>query len=125
MPRAAVRWSKASHVVLAARSPTCCQGSASAATALAGCGGAFGDGVTVALGTDCNPGSSYTQSQPLMMSLACSYMGLSCAEAWLAVTVNAAQAIGRPTLGRLVPGAAADFVLWDADHYRQVCQQLG
>lgn len=85
----------------------------------------FGDGVTVALGTDCNPGSSYTQSQPLMMSLACSYMGLSCAEAWLAVTVNAAQAIGRPTLGRLVPGAAADFVLWDADHYRQVCQQLG
>lgn len=83
------------------------------------------DGVRIALGTDCNPGSSYTQSQPLMMSLACTQMGLSCAEAWLAVTVHAAQSIGHPHRGRLGRGARADLVLWEADHYRQICQQLG
>ncbi len=85
----------------------------------------LGAGVTVALGTDCNPGSSYSLSQPLMMSLACTYMGLSCAEAWLSVTAHAAQSIGRPQFGRLKPGAPADFVQWEADHYRQVCQKLG
>lgn len=83
------------------------------------------DGVRLALGTDCNPGSSYSQSQPLMMSLACTQMGLSCAEAWLAVTVNAAHSIGHRDRGQLRVGDRADLVLWEADHYRQVCQQLG
>lgn len=82
-------------------------------------------GVALALGTDCNPGSSYTQSQQLMMSLACTQMGLSCAESWLAVTRTAARSIGLATRGQLVPGAPADFVLWSADDFRQVCQQLG
>lgn len=82
-------------------------------------------GATVALGTDCNPGSSLCFSQPLMMSLACTYMGLSCAEAWLGATVHAALAIGQPQKGRLTRGSRADLVMWDADHYRQVCQQIG
>lgn len=87
------------------------------------------EGLEVALGTDCNPGSSLCLSQPLMMSLACTYMGLSCAEAWLAVTRNAALSIGpsprQPDRGRLTQGASADVVLWNAQHYREVCQQLG
>lgn len=82
-------------------------------------------GVTIALGTDCNPGSSHTPSQQLMMSLACTQMGLSCAESWLAVTQHAARSIGCDARGQLVPGAPADFVLWDADGFQQVCQQLG
>src|SRR5262249_46552464 len=49
-------------------------------------------GCYVALGTDCNPGSSLTESQPLMMSLACMQMGMSCEEAWIAVTTSAARA---------------------------------
>src|SRR5262249_22795334 len=46
----------------------------------------YAAGCTVALGTDCNPGSSLTESLPLMMTLACTQMGLSAAEAWLGVT---------------------------------------
>src|SRR5262249_60906978 len=52
-------------------------------------------GCRVALGTDCNPGSSLTESLPLMMSLGCMQLGMSCAEAWRAVTVEAAAAGGR------------------------------
>ncbi len=82
-------------------------------------------GCTVALGTDCNPGSSLSESQALMMSLACMQMGLSCAEAWLGVTRHAALAVGRRDAGFLAPGARGDLVLWDADDYRQVAQHFG
>ncbi len=81
-------------------------------------------GVAVALATDCNPGTSNSESLPLMMTLACTQLGLSCAEAWLAVTRYAARALRRDA-GHLGPGAAADLVLWDAEHYRQVCQHMG
>lgn len=82
-------------------------------------------GCAVALGTDCNPGSSLTESLPLMMTLACTQMGLSAAEAWLAVTRHAARAVGRDDAGRLSPGARGDVVLWDADDHRQVPQHFG
>lgn len=84
-------------------------------------------GVRVALGTDLNPGSSLTESLPLMMTLGCTQMGMSCAQAWEAVTVNAARAVGGPADegGRLRPGAPADLVLWDAEGYREVCQHFG
>jgi imidazolonepropionase len=81
-------------------------------------------GCRVALGTDCNPGSSLTESQPLMMSLACTQMGMTAAEAWRAVTVDAARAVARPECGRLVPGARGDVVLWDTDDHRAVPQHL-
>lgn len=81
-------------------------------------------GVAVALSTDCNPGTSLCQSLPLMMTLGCTQLGLSCAEAWLAVTQNAGRALRRDA-GQLLPGRPADLVLWDADHYRQVSQHLG
>src|SRR5262249_30597332 len=82
-------------------------------------------GCRVALGTDCNPGSSLTESLTLMMSLACMQMGMSCAEAWRAVTVDAAWSAGCDDAGRLTPGARGDLVIWDADDHRQVAQHYG
>jgi imidazolonepropionase len=81
-------------------------------------------GVAVALASDCNPGSSYSESLPLMMTLACTQLGLSCAEAWLGVTRHAARAL-RHDAGRLASGSPGDLVVWEADHYRQVCQHMG
>lgn len=82
-------------------------------------------GVRVALGTDCNPGSSLTESQPLMMTLACTQMGLSAAEAWLGVTRHAAHALGASDAGSLHPGARGDLVVWEAERYREICQHFG
>jgi imidazolonepropionase len=85
----------------------------------------FAAGCTVALGTDLNPGSSLTESLPLMMSLACMQMGMSAAEAWQGVTVAAARAVGRSNAGHLLPGARGDLVLWDAEDFREVPQHFG
>lgn len=82
-------------------------------------------GVRVALGSDCNPGSSYTQNLPLMMSLSCTQIGLSAAEAWLAVTRYAAKSLGLSDAGVLRPGARGDLIVWDAESHREVCQRLG
>jgi len=82
-------------------------------------------GCRVALGTDCNPGSSLTESQPLMMSLACTQMGMSCSEAWMGVTRHAAHALGREDAGRLSAGARGDLVVWDAENHWAVPQHLG
>lgn len=85
----------------------------------------FAAGCTVALGTDLNPGSSLTESLPLMMSLGCMQMGMSCAEAWQGVTVAAAAAVGRSDAGHLGPGARGDLVLWEAEDFREVPQHFG
>ncbi len=82
-------------------------------------------GCRVALGTDCNPGSSLTESLPLMMSLACMQLGMSCEEAWLAVTREAAHAVNRPDSGRLTMGARGDLVIWNAADHREVPQHFG
>jgi len=82
-------------------------------------------GCRVALGTDCNPGSSLTESLPLMMSLACMQMGMSCAEALQGVTTAAARSVGRSDAGRLAPGARGDLVVWDAGDHREVAQHYG
>jgi imidazolonepropionase len=82
-------------------------------------------GVTIALGTDLNPGSSMTSSLPLMMSLACMQMQVSCEEAWRAVTVNAARSLGRDDRGRLAPGCRADIVIFDAPDYRYIPYHYG
>ncbi len=77
-------------------------------------------GVTVALSTDCNPGSSYTESLPFIISLASLQMKMTAAEALAAVTVNAACAIGRGgRIGQLNPGLPADIVIWDMANYRE------
>ena len=70
-------------------------------------------GIPVALATDLNPGTSPTMSLPLVMSIACLEMGLTPAEALVAVTINAAYSIGRGAeVGSIEPGKQADLVVW-------------
>jgi imidazolonepropionase len=69
----------------------------------------------LALGTDLNPGSSNSDNLPLQMWLACTHLGLTVEEAWLAVTRVAARAAGKPDAGQLVQGSRGDLVVWDAD----------
>lgn len=71
-------------------------------------------GVTVALASDCNPGSSFTSSLPLMIALAVREMGMTPAEAVWAATAGGARALRRTDVGVIAPGARADLVLLDA-----------
>ncbi|WP_260979759.1 imidazolonepropionase [Microbacterium sp. BH-3-3-3] len=71
-------------------------------------------GVTVALASDCNPGSSFTSSMPLMIALAVREMGMTVAEAVWAATAGGARALRRTDVGVIRPGARADLVLLEA-----------
>lgn len=71
-------------------------------------------GVTVALASDCNPGSSFTSSMPLMVALAVREMGMSPAEAVWAATAGGARALRRDDVGSIAPGMRADLVVLDA-----------
>jgi len=71
-------------------------------------------GVTVALASDCNPGSSFTSSMPLMIALAVREMGMTTAEAAWAATAGGARALRRDDVGVLAPGKRADLILLDA-----------
>jgi imidazolonepropionase len=83
-------------------------------------------GAIVALATDFNPGSAFCESLPVVMSLACTQLGLSPAEALAACTVNAAHVLGRSErVGRLEPGYAANLVLLDAPDWRYLAYHLG
>ena len=83
-------------------------------------------GVPVALSTDCNPGSSPTESLLLMMNLACFHMKMTPAEVITAVTVNAAHAIGRADrIGSLEPGKQADLVVFDVPNYLHLTYHYG
>jgi imidazolonepropionase len=82
-------------------------------------------GAVVALATDFNPGSAFCESLPVVMSLACTQLGMSVTEALAATTVNAAWVLGRADrLGRLAPGFDADIVLVDAPDWRYVAYHL-
>ena len=83
-------------------------------------------GVVVALSTDCNPGSSYTESLSIIISLAVLQMKMTTAEAIAAVTVNSAYALDRAgKIGQLEPGQQADLVLWDMGDYRELSYHYG
>ncbi len=83
-------------------------------------------GVPVALSTDCNPGSSYTESLPIVISLAALQMKMTAAEAISAVTVNAAYALDRhDRIGRLTEGFQADIAVWDMTDYRELPYHYG
>ena len=83
-------------------------------------------GVTLALGTDCNPGTCYSESMQLMVALACVHGGLTPEEAVLAATDGAARAVGRGgQAGRLVPGAACDLVVLAGRSYLDLAYHLG
>jgi imidazolonepropionase len=83
-------------------------------------------GAAVALATDFNPGSAFTESLALACSLACTQVGLSPAEALAACTVNAAHVLGlADRKGRIAPGFDADLVLLDAPDWRYLAYHLG
>lgn len=71
-------------------------------------------GVTVALASDCNPGTSYTTSMPLVVALAVRESGMTVHEAVLAATAGGAAALRRDDVGRLGPGRRADLVVLEA-----------
>jgi imidazolonepropionase len=82
-------------------------------------------GVTVALATDCNPGSSYTSSMPLCVALAVREMRLTPAEAVWAATAGGARALRRDDVGVLRPGARADLLLLDAPSHLHLAYRPG
>ncbi|MGH9476979.1 MAG: imidazolonepropionase [Terriglobales bacterium] len=83
-------------------------------------------GSAVALATDFNPGTCPWLSLPLIMSVACSGMRLTPAEAWTAVTINAAAALERTHVcGSLESGKRADVALFAVDDHRAVPYYAG
>ena len=82
-------------------------------------------GVTVALASDCNPGSSYTSSMPLVVSLAVINMGMTCDEALWSATAGGAQALRRSDVGNLRVGSRADIVVLDAQSHIHLAYRPG
>ncbi|MGA5339905.1 imidazolonepropionase [Streptomyces griseoincarnatus] len=82
-------------------------------------------GATVALSTDCNPGSSFTSSVPFCVALAVRDMGMTPDEAVWAATAGGAAALRRTDVGRLVPGVYADLVLLDAPSHVHLAYRPG
>ena len=83
-------------------------------------------GLGVVLATDFNPGSSPTPSMPMVLSLACTQMKMSPAEAVTASTVNAAHSLNRgDRIGSLEPGKLANFVIFDCEDYRELAYWFG
>ncbi|MCG3039238.1 imidazolonepropionase [Streptomyces fenghuangensis] len=82
-------------------------------------------GVTVALSTDCNPGSSYTSSMPFCVAVAVREMGMTPDEALWSATAGGAAALRRIDIGRITPGARADLVLLDAPSHVHLAYRPG
>jgi imidazolonepropionase len=82
-------------------------------------------GVTVAIATDCNPGSSYTTSMQLVISLAVINMGMTADEAVWSATAGGATALRRDDIGRLTIGARADAVVLDAPSHTYLSYRPG
>ncbi|MEU6162425.1 imidazolonepropionase [Streptomyces sp. NPDC047130] len=82
-------------------------------------------GATVALSTDCNPGSSYTSSMGFCVALAVRDMGMTPDEAVWAATAGGAAALRRADVGRIAPGARADLLLLDAPSHVHLAYRPG
>jgi imidazolonepropionase len=83
-------------------------------------------GATVALATDFNPGSSPTPSMPLVLTLACSLMGMDPLEAIVAATAGGARALRLDDgTGMLRPGAPADLVVWSLAGHCELPYRFG
>jgi imidazolonepropionase len=82
-------------------------------------------GVSIALATDCNPGTSYTTSMPFCIAMAVRDMHLTPAEALRAATKGGASALRRDDVGVLAPGMRADFVRLDAPSYVHLAYRPG
>jgi imidazolonepropionase len=83
-------------------------------------------GAAVALATDFNPGTSPTYSMQMVLSLACTEMRMSPAEAIAAATINGAHALGcADRIGSLEPGKQADLLLLNVSDYRELPYYFG
>jgi imidazolonepropionase len=82
-------------------------------------------GASVAIATNCNPGSSYTTSMAFCMALAVRDMRMTAEEALAAATSGGARALRRDDVGRLSPGARADAVILDAQSYSHLIYRPG
>lgn len=82
-------------------------------------------GVTLAVATDCNPGTAWCESMPYAVQLACLGMGLGIGEALEAATLGGAKALRRNDIGHLGVGARGDLVVLTSDHEADVVAHLG
>ena len=82
-------------------------------------------GVTVALATDCNPGSCFTSSMPFCIALAVRELGMTPAEALWAATAGGARALQDVSVGRLGVGATADVAVLDAPSFVHLAYRPG
>jgi imidazolonepropionase len=82
-------------------------------------------GVTVALASDCNPGSCYTSSMPLCVALAVREMRMTPAEALWSATAGGARALGRDDVGVLAPGKRAHLAVLEAPSYLHLAYRPG
>lgn len=82
-------------------------------------------GVTVALATNCNPGSSFTSSMPFCIALAVREMGMTPAEALWSATAGGARALGRDDVGRIAVGARAHLVELAAPNHVHLAYRPG
>jgi len=82
-------------------------------------------GATVALSTDCNPGSSFTSSMPFCVAVAVREMGMTPDEAVWSATAGGARALRRTDIGHLAPGGYADLALLDAPSHVHLAYRPG
>jgi imidazolonepropionase len=82
-------------------------------------------GVSIALATDCNPGTCYSSSMPFVIALAVREMGLTTAEAVHAATAGGAAALRRDDIGVIRPGARADLIALDAPSIVHLAYRAG
>ncbi len=82
-------------------------------------------GVSVALATNCNPGSSYTTSMSFCIALAVRDLRMTPEEALVAATAGSARALRRDDVGRIAPGSRADLVVLDAPSYTHLVYRPG
>jgi imidazolonepropionase len=83
-------------------------------------------GLALVLATDFNPGSSPTPSMPMVLSLACTQMKMSPAEAITASTINGAYSLNRgEKIGSLEPGKLANFSIFNCQDYRELAYWFG
>ncbi len=82
-------------------------------------------GCTVALSTDCNPGSSMVENLLLTMSLGMTQLGMTSDEVWRAVTTSAAAALSKEDRGHLAVGMIADIAIFDCPHGVHVPYRMG
>ena len=82
-------------------------------------------GVPIAIGTDCNPGSSPLTSLLLTMNMACTLFRITPEEALAATTSIAAKALGLIDCGEIAAGKRADLAIWDVKHPSELSYRIG